>query len=398
MQLQEDLHKAYQTVINNDVTEINMKLKLNKEELNNAISIVQRAVASKTSMNILECILITANEDRIVFTSSNMDLGIETFIRCERSKISEPGMTAIDAKLFSDIIRKITEDPNDDIVLNSDGNIVELKSSTSTFKIQERDAEQFPEFPVVNEDNYISLSQFTLREVIRDTIFSVAMNDSNKLMTGELFEVSGDNLKVASLDGHRISIRNAALKDNYGNFKAVIPGKTLSEISKILNGEMDDEVNIFFENETVMFRFDNTTVVSRLIEGEYFNINSMLSNDFETRLTMNRKELLSHVEKATILVRENDKKPLVFDIKDQQLTLKINSVLGSLNSEMMVNKTGKDLMIGFNPKFLQDILGVIDEDEISMYLTNSKAPGFIRDDDNTYNYLILPINFNQAAY
>ncbi len=375
-----------------------MKLKLNKEELNNAISIVQRAVASKTSMNILECILITANEDRIVFTSSNMDLGIETFIRCERSKISEPGMTAIDAKLFSDIIRKITEDPNDDIVLNSDGNIVELKSSTSTFKIQERDAEQFPEFPVVNEDNYISLSQFTLREVIRDTIFSVAMNDSNKLMTGELFEVSGDNLKVASLDGHRISIRNAALKDNYGNFKAVIPGKTLSEISKILNGEMDDEVNIFFENETVMFRFDNTTVVSRLIEGEYFNINSMLSNDFETRLTMNRKELLSHVEKATILVRENDKKPLVFDIKDQQLTLKINSVLGSLNSEMLVNKTGKDLMIGFNPKFLQDILGVIDEDEISMYLTNSKAPGFIRDDDNTYNYLILPINFNQAAY
>lgn len=375
-----------------------MKLKLNKEELNNAISIVQRAVASKTSMTILECILITANEDRIVFTSNNMDLGIETVIRCERSKISEPGMTAVDAKLFSDIIRKITEDPNDDIILNSDGNIVELKSSTSTFKIQERDAEQFPEFPVVNEDNYISLSQFTLREVIRDTIFSVAMNDSNKLMTGELFEVSGDNLKVASLDGHRISIRNAALKDNYGSFKAVIPGKTLSEISKILNGEMDDEVNIFFENETVMFRFDNTTVVSRLIEGEYFNINSMLSNDFETRLTVNRKELLSHVEKATILVRENDKKPLVFDIRDQQLALKINSVLGSLNSEMMVNKTGKDLMIGFNPKFLQDILGVIDEDEISMYLTNSKAPGFIRDENNTYNYLILPINFNQAAY
>lgn len=375
-----------------------MKLKLNKEELNNAISIVQRAVASKTSMNILECILITATEDKIIFTSSNMDLGIETIIRCERSKISEPGMTAVDAKLFSDIIRKITEDPNDDIILNSDGNIVELKSSTSTFKIQERDAEQFPDFPVVNEDNYISLSQFTLREVIRDTIFSVAMNDSNKLMTGELFEVSGDNLKVASLDGHRISIRNAALKDNYGSFKAVIPGKTLSEISKILNGEMDDEVNIFFENETVMFRFDDTTVVSRLIEGEYFNINSMLSNDFETKLIMNRKELLSHVEKATILVRENDKKPLVFDIKDQQLALKINSVLGSLNSEMMVNKTGKDLMIGFNPKFLQDILGVIDEDEIAMYLTNSRAPGFIRDDDNTYNYLILPINFNQAAY
>ena len=375
-----------------------MKLKLNKEELNNAIGIVSRAVAAKTSMTILECILITARDDKITFTSSNMDLGIETVIRCGKSKISEPGMTAIDARLFGDIIRKITDDANDDIIFTSDGNIVELKTSTSVFKIQERDAEQFPTFPVVNEDNYISLSQFTLREVIRDTIFSVAMNDSNKMMTGELFEVSGDNLKVASLDGHRISIRNAALKDNYGNFKAIIPGKTLNEISKILTGEMDDEVNVFFENETVMFKFDDTTVVSRLIEGEYFNINSMLSNDYETKLTFNRKELLSHVEKATVLVRENDKKPLVFNIKDQELSLKLNSVLGSLDSEMMVNKTGKDLMIGFNPKFLLDILSVLDEDEVSMYMTNHKAPGFIRDDDNTYNYLILPINFNQAAY
>ena len=375
-----------------------MKLKLNKEELTEAIGIVSRAVASKSSMTILECILITADEDKITFTSNNMDLGIETVIRCEKSKIAEPGMTAIDAKLFADIIRKITDDPNDDIILDSDGNVVELRSSTSTFKIQERDAEQFPEFPVVNEDNYISMSQFTLREVIRDTIFSVAMNDSNKMMTGELFEVSGDNLKVASLDGHRISIRNAALKDMYGSFKAIIPGKTLSEISKIISGEMDDEVNIFFENETVMFKFDNTMVVSRLIDGEYFNINSMLSDDYETKLILNRKELLSHVEKATVLVRENDKKPLVFDIRDQQLSLKINSVLGSLNSEMMVNKTGRDLMIGFNPKFLLDILSVLDDDEISMYLTNSRAPGFIRDDDYTYNYLILPINFNQAAY
>ena len=195
-----------------------MKLKLNKEELTESISIVSRAVASKSSMTILECILITADEDKITFTSNNMDLGIETVIRCEKSKIAEPGMTAIDAKLFADIIRKITDDPNDDIILDSDGNVVELRSSTSTFKIQERDAEQFPEFPVVNEDNYISMSQFTLREVIRDTIFSVAMNDSNKMMTGELFEVSGDNLKVASLDGHRISIRNAALKDMYGSF------------------------------------------------------------------------------------------------------------------------------------------------------------------------------------
>ncbi len=375
-----------------------MKLNLNKEELANAVSIVSRAVSAKTSMNILECILITAEDDEIKFTANNTELGIETIIKCDRCSITEPGSTAIDARLFSDIIRKITDDPNDDIILNSDGSIVELKSSTSVFKIQERDAEQFPDFPVIREDNYITLSQFTLKEIIRQTIFSVALNDSNKLMTGEHFEVLGNKLKVSSLDGHRISVRITELRDDYGNFSAIIPGKTLNEISRIISGETDSEVNIFFENESVMFRFDNTTVVSRLIAGEYFKIDNMLSSDYGTKITVNRKELLSHVERAMILVRETDKKPLVFKITDQKLELKLNSVLGSLNSELMINKTGKDLMIGFNPKFVMDVLGVLDDEEVSLYMIDSKFPGFIRDEDNTYKYLILPISFYQAAY
>ena len=140
-----------------------MKIKFNREELINAVNIVSRAVAPKTTMNILECLLITAAGDIITIVANNNELGIETIIKCDKCKISEPGSSAVDAKLFSDIIRKITDDPNDDIIFNSDGNIVELMSSTSTFKIQERDAEQFPEFPVINEDNYITLSQLLLR-------------------------------------------------------------------------------------------------------------------------------------------------------------------------------------------------------------------------------------------
>lgn len=375
-----------------------MKLTLNKEELTNAVSIVSRAVSGKTSMAILECILITAADDEIKFTGNNLELGIETVIKCGKCRIDESGKTAVEAKLFSDIINKITEDPEDEIIFQSDGNIIELASSTSTFKIQERDPDQFPALPVIKEDNYITLSHFTLKEVIKDTIFSTAANDSNKMMTGELFDVNGDNLRVVALDGHRIAIKNTRLRDIYGSFKAIIPGKTLTEISRILTGEADSEVNIFFEKETAMFKFDSTIMVSRLIDGEYFKIDSMLSSDYETKITVNRKELLSHVERSTILVRESDKKPLVFDIKGSELNLKLNSILGSLNSSLMVNKTGKDLMIGFNPKFLLDALRVLDDEEISMYMTNSKAPGFIRDDDSSYIYLILPINFNQAAY
>ena len=375
-----------------------MKLKLNREELTNAVSIVSRAVSGKTSMAILECILITAADNEIKFTANNLELGIETVIKCDKCTIAEPGRTAVEARLFSDIINKITDNPDDEIIFESDGSIVELQSSTSTFKIQERDPDQFPELPLLKEDNYITLSDFTLRELIKNTIFSIAVNDSNKMMTGELFEVNGDNLRVVALDGHRIAIRNTELRDKYGSFKAIIPGRTLNEISKILTGETDAEVNIFFEKDTVMFKFGSTVVVSRLIDGEYFKIDSMLSTDYETKISVNRKELLSHVERSTILIRETDKKPLVFNIKESGLNLKLNTVLGSLNSDLPVTKSGKDLMIGFNPKFILDVLRVLDDEQVSLYMTNSKAPCFIRDDENSYIYLILPINFNQAAY
>lgn len=375
-----------------------MKIKFNREELQSAVNIVSKAVSVKSTMPILECILIKASSEEIRFTANNLELGIETVVKCDKCKVQEPGKTAIEARLFADIVSKITENPDGDIIFTSDGNIVEMTSMSASYKIQEKDPDQFPELPMLNEDNYIAISQFTLKEIIKDTIFSIAVNDSNKMMTGELFEVNGNILKAVTLDGHRISIRNTELKEDYGSFKAVIPGRTLTEISKILSGEADREVLIIFEKESVMFRFDNTVMVSRLIDGEYFRIDNMLSSDYDTKLVVNRKEFLSNVERSTILIRESDKKPLVLNIRDQNMNMKLNSVLGSLNSDMMVNKTGNDLMIGFNPKFILDVLRVVDDEEISIYMTNSKAPCFIRDDAQSYIYLILPINFNTAAY
>lgn len=135
-------------------------------------------------------------------------------------------------------------------------------------------------------------------------------------MTGELFEINGDELKVVSLDGHRISIRKIQLKNAYTPKKVVIPGKTLNEISKILSGETDKDVSIFFTDNHVVFEFDSTTVVSRLIEGEYFRIDQMLSSDYETKVTINKKEFLSCIDRATLLVKEGEKKPIIINITD----------------------------------------------------------------------------------
>lgn len=371
-----------------------MKLRFQKDDIVNGISIVMKAVPSKTTMSILECILIDASSGEIKLTGNDMELGIETTVNGE---ILEHGKIALDAKLFSEITRRVSSQ-NAVVTIESDDKFnTTISCENSVFNIQGRDGDEFSYIPYIEKNKYISLSQFTLKEVIQQTIFSISPNDSNKMMAGELFEVNENQLKVVSLDGHRISIRNVTLKDHYENTKVIVPGKTLSEISKILGGDNEKEVLIYFSTNHILFEFDQTIVVSRLIEGEYFRINQMLSSDYETKVTINKKEFLDCIERATILIRENDKKPLILNVGDNTMELKLNSSFGSMNAELMIHKTGKDIMIGFNPKFLIDALRVIDDEEINIYMMNPKSPCFIKDEEENYIYLILPVNFNAAT-
>jgi DNA polymerase-3 subunit beta len=216
-------------------------------------------------------------------------------------------------------------------------------------------------------------------------------------MTGELFEIEENKLRVVSLDGHRISIRYIEMKNHYDSKKVVVPGKTLQEISKIIPGSADEDVVIYITNNHIVFEFENTTVVSRLIEGEYFKIDQMLSSDYDTKVRINKRELLDCIDRATLLVKEGDKKPIIMNITDGNMELRINSFIGSMNEDIDIDKDGKDIMIGFNPKFFIDALRVIDEEEVNLYMVNPKAPCFIKDDEGKFIYLILPVNFNTAA-
>ncbi len=369
-----------------------MKLICSKANLVKGVSTVSKAVPSRTTMAILECILIDASTNEIKLTANDMELGIETIIEGE---IVERGIIALDAKIFSEIVRKLPD--NDVVIETGDSFKITITCEKAKFNIVGKSGEDFSYLPYIERNESICVSQFTLKDVIRQTIFSIADNDNNKLMTGELFEINENRLRVASLDGHRISIRNIELKENYQSRKVVVPGKTLQEISKILTGEAEDMVNIFFTNNHILFEFENTKVVSRLIEGEYFHIDQMLSSDYETRVKINKREFLNCIDRATLLVREGDKKPIIMNIQDSSMELKINSFVGSMDEEIEIEKEGKDILIGFNPKFFIDALRVIDEEEVTLYMVNPKAPCFIKDDAGTFIYLILPVNFNAAV-
>lgn len=365
-----------------------MKIICSKSNLLKSVNIVMKAVPGKTTMPILECILMDASSNEIKFTTNDMELGIETKVEGE---ILEKGIIAIDAKIFSEIVRKL---PDNDVTIATDEKMqAVITCEKAKFNISGQSGEDFSYLPYVEKNDSITLSQFTLKEVVRQTIFSIAANENNKMMTGELFEVDGNILKVVSLDGHRISIRKIELKDSYPHKKVVVPGKTLIEVSKILSGETEDEISIFFTENHIVFEFANTVVVSRLIEGEYFRIDQMLSSDYETKVEINKREFLDCIDRATLLVKEGDKKPIIIAIGEGSMELKINSQIGSMNEQIDISKEGKDILIGFNPKFLIDALRVIDDETITIYLVNPKAPCFIRDENQSYIYLILPVNF-----
>lgn len=369
-----------------------MKILCQKSDLLNSVNIVLKAVSAKTTMPILECIVVEVTNNHIKLIGNDMELGIETLVN---GTIEAEGTIALNAKVFSEIIRKL---PDSNVMIETAENYsCTITCEKAVFNILGKSSEEFPAIPKIERNQSITISQFSLKEIIRQTVFSISDNESNKIMTGELFEINQDEFKVVSLDGHRISIRKIKLKESYDPIKVIVPGKTLNEISKILSGEAEEEVNIFFTNKHIVFEFNDTMVLSRLIEGEYYKINQMLTSDYETKVKVNKKEFLSCIDRATLLIKESEKQPIIIDVKDDNMELKINSQIGSMNEEIDIEKEGKDIMIGFNPKFLIDALRVIDEEEIDIYLFNPKAPCFIKDKEENYIYLILPVNFIAGA-
>jgi len=359
-----------------------------KNIITNAISIVSKAVQNKSAMNINECILLDAKDSVIKLIANDGNLGIETSIE---GKVIEAGTIALDAKMFGDIIRKL---PDLDIDIKNDEDLITtIKCGKSKFSIIGRDGDEFTRLPIINSENNIIMSQYSLKELIRQTAFSTSENDINKIMGGILFDISGDNLKVASLDGHRISLRRIKLKESYEDNKIIIPVKALNELSKIMPGSTDDNIEIHYNKNQILFLFDNTKMVSSLMEGEYFDVDRMILSDYESKVVINKKSLYECIDRTTLLVKENDKKPIILTFHDNNLKIKINSTLGSMDEDLEVVQDGKDIMIGFNPKFILDALKVIDDEEVSLYMMNSKAPAVIKDESASYIYLLLPINF-----
>ncbi len=361
-----------------------MKIKCQKNKLQEAISTAQKAVTGKSAMPVLQGLLIIAKNDEITIIGSDIDLSIETKFKAE---VLEPGKIVVESKLLGDIVRKL---PSSMIEINTtENNSIELICEKSNFTLVHMNSDDFPSLPEIDENIIFSIEQKTLKNMIKSTIFAVAQDETRPILTGVLFEIAEKKLSLVALDGYRLALNSEEI-DNDNLISEVIPGKTLNEVVKILDDE--GNVDITFTTNHILINFGDTKVFSRLLEGEFIKYKSIIPEEFNLKVTVKREELLSCIERASLVGKDGNTNLIKFDILEDTMVITSNSQLGKVREELNIILQGQPLQIAFNSKYLIDLLKIIDEDEIIMELSSSVSPCIIRNaerEDSTF--LVLPV-------
>lgn len=361
-----------------------MKFSCDKSVLQEAVNTVQKASSSKTTYPILEGILIDVIDNQVKLTATDLDLSIETFIDAD---IQKKGSIVVNSKLFGDLIRRL---PNDRISIDVDGNNINIKCQKSEFVIIGNNPEDFPKLPTINENCMYEISQDILRNLIRQTIFATAIDETRPILTGVLFEVKNDSLSFVALDGYRLAFKVNPIEPS-SDISAVIPGKTLNEISKILESS-GDKVKITFTPNHILFNLNGTKIISRLLDGEFINYRQIIPDEYRLKVKVNTSELLNSIERASLLAREGKSNLVKFNIENSSIIITSNSPMGNVCEEINVNVEGDSIRIAFNSKYFIDALRIIDSEEIYLEFTTNVSPCVIKKvDSDDYIYLVLPV-------
>lgn len=366
-----------------------MRFQCDKDKLADGLNTALKAVSSRSTLPILQSFLLKSAGQAIKCIGNDLEMGIEATVP---ANIAEEGMIAVNARMFFEIVKKM---PDGEITIASEGTTIKIASGRSEFNINAEDSKEFIMLPEVEKNWALTLPQAVLKKKISQTIFSISLDDNRKVLQGELFDIVGGSLNLVAIDGYRISIQSMPLKDEYPESSIIIPGKTLSEIQKILSAEEEDLVSIYFTDKHILFEMDQTIVVSRIIDGAFPKYMQMFSEDFKTMIEIDRHKLLYGIERAALLARESKKAPVKLEIKDNHLIITSNTELGTVYEELEITQSGDDITIAFNPRYLLEALKAIEEDTINLRFTIASNPCIIRpalaEQSEEYKYLILPI-------
>ena len=367
-----------------------MKIVCEKDNILKAINSVTKAVATKTTMPILEGILIQTNDKEVKLTTYDLEIGIEYVIEAE---VEEQGATVVNAIMFSEIIRKLP-DTEIKIYLN-DKNLLVIECEGSLYKLATMNPNEFPELPQISIENSIELEQNALKEMIRKTIFAVSTEENRPIFTGCLFEVVDNKLNLVAVDGFRLAWKSKYLQTKVNNFSAVIPGRTLNEINKIILDSFDP-IQIGIAKNQALFEMENCKIVTRLLDGEFLNYSNVIPSMWDTRIRVNKSVMQNCFERVSLIssssIEKEKKYPVKVSIDIGKVIISCTNQTGDAKEEMYVSTEGKNLEAGFNPKYFLDAFRAIDDEEVFIDFGTSISPCIIRPVDNgDYIYMILPI-------
>lgn len=356
-----------------------------------ALNTVTRAIATRSTIQIMEGVLLTTCAEGLRLTCSDLALGIETHIN---AAIAEPGSVVLPGKLFAEIVRKLPEGQMEISINEKD--IAKIDAGTSHTKLAGLSAEEYPTLPEVGEAKSITLPESTLRDMIQRTTFAIATDETRPILTGCLIECDGKELMLVALDGFRLALRKHAFEEEVPAFSAVVPGKVLGEIGKVL-GDSDKPITLVWGASHLSADMGPTRIVARLLEGEFIRYRQILPTDWQTRIVVSKKNLESALDRASLMAREGKNNLVKLHVQEETLLITSQAEMGDVREEIEVQTEGRDLDIAFNVRYMTDTLKAIEDENIQIRFSSNVSPCVLLPTfGDAFLYLALPVRVFSA--
>ena len=364
-----------------------MHLICSKTRLTDAISMVQKAISTRSTLPILEGILIDA-EDELTLTGYDMETGIECKIDTD---IREKGSIVVNAKIFGDIIRKLPEELV--IIKSSEDLSISILCGKSSFKIRGLEALDYPKIPLVEEAQKVAVPQKTLVSMINQSIFATSTDEARPVLNGLKVSTENDNLEVVAIDGFRLAVRQEEWDGKNAALSFIVPSKAMAEVSRIL-GDTEDPVAIYPSHNHILFETKNIKLVSRLIQGEFMDYKKIIPPGCKSKITLQSRDMLDAIERASLVINVEQRRfPVTFNNPSQnELMISAKTDLGHVEEIIPIQMEGENIDIDFNPKYFLDVMKCLEDQEIVLEFSGPSAPCLVKPaEGEAFLYLILPL-------
>lgn len=372
-----------------------MRFTCNQQTLSKALNTVSKAVTTKTTIPILKGILLkVTDEGKLTLSASDLDLSIEKTIDVNNA---EAGSAVVMARLFGDIVRKL---PNEELIIEEgEKGIISIKSSFSEFKIVGISSDEFPSInEIENETDTLSIEKEVFKSMVRKTAFSASIDESKGVIVGALLEIKKDSLNMVALDGFRMAVCREKMK-NEKERNIIIAAKILNEVNKIISDiEEEEYIKFIISDKKAMILLENTKIVIRLLEGEFIKYKDIIPKEHKCRIKINKGAMLESIERASLLAKEGKNNLIKLKLEEDRMIITSRSEEGNVREELSIEKDGNDLEIGFNSKYVIDVLKVVDDEEVILDFNTNVNPCLVKSvEGDNFEYLILPVRINSAS-